>query len=96
MSQSFYFAGDTALHQDMKLIADHNPVRVAILPIGDVFTMDYKDAAIAADFVECSRIIGMHYDTFPPICIDKDAVNKHFEDNDKTIFLPEIGESIEL
>ncbi|HMU02873.1 MAG TPA: metal-dependent hydrolase, partial [Saprospiraceae bacterium] len=53
-SKSFYFAGDTALTYDLKLIPLTCPtLNVAILPIGDNFTMGYEDAAIAADFIQC-------------------------------------------
>ncbi|CAG0912024.1 unnamed protein product, partial [Cyprideis torosa] len=66
--QACYVAGDTALHMDMKLIPEFVPkLDLAILPIGDVFTMGVKDAAIAAEYVQCDRVLGCHYDTFPPI-----------------------------
>src|SRR5215831_1727432 len=64
---NFYYAGDTALTMDMKLIPMHTRIDVAFLPIGGFYTMDAQDAAIAADLTECKKIIGMHYDTFPVI-----------------------------
>ena len=76
----FYFAGDTALTMDMKLIPMTCPkLDFAILPIGDNFTMGYEDAAIAAEFIDCDKIIGCHFDTFGYIEIDHDAAKKAFE-----------------
>jgi L-ascorbate metabolism protein UlaG (beta-lactamase superfamily) len=60
-----YFAGDTSLFGDMRLIKDlYNP-SVAFLPIGDYFTMDPAAAAKAAEFVGARQVIPMHYGTFP-------------------------------
>ena len=64
---SFYFAGDTALTLDMKLIAEEFQLRFAVLPVGDNFTMGATDAAKAAGLVGCDDVIGVHYDTWPPI-----------------------------
>src|SRR5690606_16072265 len=66
-----YFAGDTALTMEMKLLADLN-LDWAFLPIGGHYTMDVEDAIRAAEFINCKNIIGIHYDTFPPIAIHKD------------------------
>ncbi|MDO5510082.1 MAG: metal-dependent hydrolase [Weeksellaceae bacterium] len=87
-----YIAGDTALTYDMKLIPEfYGAVDVAILPVGDNFTMDYKAAAKAADFVQCKEIIGCHYDTFPPIKIDHQQVQKYFEEQGLNLLLADIG-----
>lgn len=91
--EAFYFAGDTALTMDMKLIPMLCPkLDFAILPIGDNFTMGYEEAVLAADFIECKTIIACHYDTFGYIEIDKDVVTKAFEDSGKKLILPKIGE----
>ena len=93
----FYFAGDTALTMDMKLIPMTCPkLDIAILPIGDNFTMGYEDAVIAAEFIQCDKIIGCHFDTFGYIEIDKEAAIKAFADKGKELILLEIGESIEI
>jgi L-ascorbate metabolism protein UlaG (beta-lactamase superfamily) len=93
----FYFAGDTALTKDMELIPMTCPkLDVAILPIGDNFTMGYEDAIIASDMIQCNKIIGCHYDTFPYIEIDKAAAVKAFADKGKELLLPELGESFEI
>lgn len=93
----FYNAGDTALTLDMKLIPMTCPkLDFAILPIGDNFTMGYEDAAIAAEFIEADKVVGIHYDTFGFIEIDKNAAIKAFKDKGKELFLLPIGESIEF
>ena len=91
-----YFAGDTALTMDMKLIPMTCPaVDLAILPIGDNFTMDGEEALLAAEFVECDKIMACHYDTFGPIEVEnKEELKKLFSDKGKTLLLPSVGESI--
>lgn len=94
-SKSIYIAGDTALTKDMELIPMTCPkLDIAILPIGDNFTMGYEDASIASDFIDCNEIIGCHYDTFPPIKIDRSKAMAYFEKKGKKLMLPDIGESI--
>lgn len=94
--KNIYIAGDTALTMDMKLIPMRTKLDLAILPIGDNFTMDVEDAIIASDFVDCDKVLGIHYDTFGYIEIDhKEAIQKFFDKN-KDLMLLAIGESIEL
>ncbi|CAI2767979.1 metal-dependent hydrolase [Flavobacterium collinsii] len=94
--KNIYIAGDTGLTWDMKLIPMRTKLDLAILPIGNNFTMDVEDAIIASDFVECDKILGYHFDTFGYIKIDhEDAIRKFF-DKGKDLMLLEIGESIEL
>ena len=93
---SFYHAGDTALTMDMKLIPMQTKLDLAILPIGDNFTMGIDDAIIASDFVECNRVMGYHYDTFGYIEIDKEKAIQTFASKGKKLLLPEIGQSIAL
>lgn len=93
---NFYFAGDTALTMDMKLIGDATKLNFCMLPIGDNYTMGVDDAVIAADFVKCSKIIGMHYNTFPPINIDAENAKAVFKKAGKELLLPEIGSTVEI
>lgn len=93
---TFYYAGDTALTYDMKLIGEEFDIDYAVLPIGDNFTMGIKDALKAADFVGTDRIIGMHYDTFPYIQIDKEAALAAARSAGKELLLLTIGKSITL
>lgn len=94
--KTIYFAGDTALTLEMKLLAELHTIDYAILPIGGHYTMDVDDAIIAAKFLKCTKIIGVHYNTFPPITIDmQDAVQK-FEREGVQLLLPNVGSSLEL
>jgi L-ascorbate metabolism protein UlaG (beta-lactamase superfamily) len=74
-----YHAGDTALFSDMKLIAQRSDVDVALLPIGGHYTMDRRDAVVAAEFVGAPTVIPMHYDTFPAIEADAGAFKEEVE-----------------
>lgn len=62
-----YFAGDTALFSDMKLIGERDKIDYAILPIGGHYTMDPIDAARAVEFLNAANVIPLHYDTWPII-----------------------------
>jgi L-ascorbate metabolism protein UlaG (beta-lactamase superfamily) len=90
---NFYYSGDTALSLDMKLIAESTPLNFAVLCIGDNFTMGPADAVRAADYVNCQQLLGVHYDTFPPIEIDHAAAMKTFQDAGKNLVLLPIGQS---
>lgn len=94
--KNIYIAGDTALTMDMKLIPMHTRLDLAILPIGDNFTMGIDDAILASDFVECDKILGCHYDTFGFIEIDHEMAKRKFYEKGKDLMLLETGESIEL
>ena len=94
--KNIYIAGDTALTYDMKLIPLQTKLDLAILPIGDNFTMGIEDAIIAADFVECDKILGYHFDTFGYIEINQEEAKRKFFENDKDLMLIDIGTSIEL
>jgi L-ascorbate metabolism protein UlaG (beta-lactamase superfamily) len=74
-----YHTGDTCLFGDMKLIAERNPVDVALLPIGGHYTMDRHDAAVAAELIGAPTTIPMHFDTFPPIATDAAAFKAEVE-----------------
>jgi len=62
-----YHAGDTGLFGDMKLLAELEKIDVALLPIGDNYTMGIGDAAVAARFLGAPLVVPMHYNTFPVI-----------------------------
>lgn len=94
--KNIYISGDTALTMDMKLIPMRTKLDLAILSIGNNFTMDVEDAIIAADFVECEKVLGVHFDTFGYIEINHDEAKKKFFDAGKDLMLLEIGQSIQL
>jgi L-ascorbate metabolism protein UlaG (beta-lactamase superfamily) len=82
---------------DMKLIPMIcPPLTLAILPIGDNFTMGVADAVIASDFIECSNILGVHYDTFGWIKMDHALAQQQFANKGKTLHLMGIGDTKEF
>ena len=93
---NFYFAGDTALTMDMKLIPLTTKIDFALLPIGDNFTMGIEDASICAEFVETKKVVGLHYDTFGYIIIDKQEAKDTFKNKQIELYLPKIGETIKI
>ena len=94
--KSVYIAGDTALTYDMKLIGDQFDLDLAVLPIGDNFTMGIDDAVLAGDFVKCNNVLGYHYDTFGFIEIDHKMAKKKFSEKNKNLTLLEIGEELKI
>ena len=93
--KTIYIAGDTALTYDMKLLADEK-LDWAFLPIGDNYTMGTEDAVKAASFINCKNIIGVHFDTFPPIRLDHEATKSKFAAAGLNFVLPEIGQTLDL
>ncbi len=93
---TFYHAGDTALHQDMKQISEEFNLDFAILPIGDNFTMGIEDALKAAKYVGANKVIGMHYDTFPYIEIDKSRCLGLASEAQIELILPTVGEAFNI
>lgn len=94
---NFYFAGDTALTYDMKLIGEYRSgLDFAMLPIGGNFTMGIDNAIIASEFIKCNRIIGMHYDTFGYIVIDHEEAKNKFSRAGLDLILMEIGQTMDL
>lgn len=92
---NFHHAGDTALTLDMQLLKRHQ-LAFACLPIGDNFTMGVDDAVEAAQYMGVSTVLGLHYDTFPPIAIDRAAATAAFSKAGIRLLLPAIGTTVEL
>lgn len=93
---NFYYSGDTSLSMEMQLIPHYAALDVAILPIGGNYTMDAQDALVAAQMIQCEKIVGVHYNTFPPITIDIEEAKSLFKMANKELLLPAIGESLEF
>jgi L-ascorbate metabolism protein UlaG (beta-lactamase superfamily) len=93
---NFYFSGDTALTLDMKIIGETTRLNFAALCIGDTFTMGVEDAIRAAEWVGADQVLGVHYDTFPPIKINHAAARQKFAETGKTLHLPAIGQTLDL
>jgi L-ascorbate metabolism protein UlaG (beta-lactamase superfamily) len=69
-----YFAGDTAVFGDMRLIADLYQPQIACLPIGDLFTMGPEQAAFACDMLRVKQVLPVHWGTFPALTGTPDAL----------------------
>ncbi len=67
---TIYHAGDTSLNSEMKVIGEIYQPDIAMLPIGGKYTMDIEHAAIAAQWLEVTEVIPMHYNTFDAIRVD--------------------------
>jgi len=91
--KKIYFAGDTALFGDMKLIGELDPLDLALLPIGDNFTMGIDDAVIAATFLKAKAVIPYHYNTWPVIEADPEEFKQKVEQKTESrcVILPPGG-----
>ena len=94
--KNFYYSGDTALTLDMQLIPMFAKIEFSIMPIGDNFTMGLEDAAAAAKMVQSNTLIGVHYDTFGFIKINKEKATAVFKEKGLDLLLPNIGETIDM
>ncbi|HLJ59163.1 MAG TPA: metal-dependent hydrolase [bacterium] len=91
-----YDAGDTALFSDMRLIGE-NGLDVALLPIGDNFTMGPEDAAKAAKFLGARTVIPQHYNTWPIIAQDPQQFKRLVESStESTVAVLKPGERFEI
>jgi L-ascorbate metabolism protein UlaG (beta-lactamase superfamily) len=91
--RSFYFAGDTALFGDMRLIAEMYAPQIAFLPIGDHFTMDPQAAALAARMLGVRQVVPMHYGTFPVLTGTPDQLKKHVDPHGIDVLVLKPGET---
>ena len=94
--KTVYHTGDTALFGDMALIGQRHPVDVALLPIGDNFTMGPDDALYAAQLIRPRTVVPMHYDTFDLIRQDPHAFARRVEQAGLTCRVLAPGESLEV
>lgn len=90
-----FHAGDTGLFSDMKfVIGDIYRPDIALLPIGNIFTMDIKEAAVAADWINPEYAIPMHYNSFPSIAQNPEEFKKIVK-NCK-VLIPKVLETLEF
>jgi len=95
--KTIYHAGDTALTYDMKLLGDFHKVDLALLPIGDNFTMGIADAVRAVGFIKPRTVVPMHYGTFEIIDVDPEEFAA--EVRKQTTSIPavlHVGDSLEI
>ena len=93
--KTIYHAGDTALFLDMQLIAKFG-LDVALVPIGDNFTMGIEDAAAALDLLKPKVAVPMHYNTWPLIAIDPQRFVEAAARTDHTVEVLKPGESLSV
>ena len=95
--KTIYHAGDTALTYDMKLLGEFHEVDLALLPIGDNFTMGIDDAVRATAFVSPKTVVPMHYNTFDLIAADpQEFARKVKEKTRATPVVLAVGDSLEV
>ena len=85
---TLYHAGDTNVFGDMKLIADLYAPELAFLPIGDLFTMSPREAALACRLLKPAKVIPMHFGTFPPLTGRPEQLAELIEDLSETQVWP--------
>ncbi|MBN2552624.1 MAG: metal-dependent hydrolase [Spirochaetales bacterium] len=93
--KTLYHTGDTGLFYDMKLIGEMNQIDLAVLPIGDNFTMGIEDAVKAAEFLRARMYIPMHFKTFEVIDVEPAEFVKQAEARGHKARVLPIGESLE-
>ena len=94
--KNIYHSGDTGLFLDMKLIGQMNKLDVALIPIGDNFTMGIEDAVKAVQFLKPKVVIPMHFDTFDVIKQDPQVFVKKLKGSRSKVKILKIGDSYNL
>ena len=96
--KNIYFAGDTGVMADMGIFPQlFGNIDLAVLPIGSHYTMCARKASFAAaELLKTKKVIGCHFDTFPPIGINHDEALKIFEEKGVELVLPQLGEIFEI
>ena len=96
--KTFYFAGDTSLFGDMKLLGELEQIDYAMLPIGSNYTMGPDDAVIAAKLLNAKTILPMHYNTWPVIDQDPELYKKEVLDKGyaKNVVILQSGDKLEV
>ena len=93
--RSIYFAGDTNVFSDMALIAQLYAPDLVFLPIGDLFTMSPKEAAVACRLLKPKRVVPMHFGTFPPLTGRPEHLCELLKGSDTEVWALEPGKTVE-
>lgn len=93
---NIYFAGDTGLFPYMSFLGKHIKIDVAILPIGDNYTMGPQDAAEAVKLLGARHAIPVHYNTWPVIEANPEEFKKAVDASGATAHIVKPGNSLEL
>lgn len=95
-NMKIYFAGDTCLNSEMKIIGEVYKPQISILPVGGHYTMDIEQAVIASQWLNSDKIIPMHYNTFEAISVDINIFKEKLKEKNKTPIVLNIGETFLL
>jgi L-ascorbate metabolism protein UlaG (beta-lactamase superfamily) len=97
--RAIYHAGDTNVFSDMQLIRELYSPELAMLPIGDLYTMDPREAAVACRFLKPKKVLPMHYGTFPPLTGTpeqlRELLGKHADTKGIEVLAPKPGEAFD-
>lgn len=93
---TFYYAGDTSIMAEMRIFGKQYEFDFVVLPIGDNYTMGIDDAVYAAKLLRCKEVIGVHFDSFPPIVIDHAQAKAAFAKKGNRLHLLKAGEQLEF
>ena len=94
--KTVYHAGDTSIFSDMKLIGELYKPDVALLPIGGRYTMDARQAALAAEWIKAEITVPMHYNTWDAIKQDPKEFKRMAEERGAKVVILNPGEEIEI
>ena len=94
-NRALYFAGDTNVFSDMALIEQLYHPELAFLPIGDLFTMGPREAALACRLLRPKKVIPMHFGTFPPLTGRPDDLRERIQGLDTTVWPLQPGKPVE-
>jgi L-ascorbate metabolism protein UlaG (beta-lactamase superfamily) len=93
--RALYFAGDTNVFSDMHLIEQLYHPELAFLPIGDLFTMSPREAAVASKLLRVRKVIPMHFGTFPALTGRPEELAELVADLDTEVWALKPGETVE-
>lgn len=93
-ARALYFAGDTNVFSDMQLIAELYQPELAFLPIGDLFTMGPREAALACRLLEPKKVVPMHFGTFPPLTGRPAGLAELIQDQETAVWALEPGKPV--
>jgi len=94
-NRALYFAGDTNVFSDMQLIEQLYHPELAILPVGDLFTMGPREAALACTLLQPKKVIPMHFGTFPALTGRPEQLGKLVTDLETEVWALKPGETVE-
>jgi L-ascorbate metabolism protein UlaG (beta-lactamase superfamily) len=93
---TIYNTGDTAVFGDMKIISEIYQPDLLMIPIGDHFTMGPKEAAYAIKLVDSSKVLPMHYGTFPMLTGTPEKLRSLLVSRNTEVLSPEVGQTITI